>query len=361
MMNENVKGLCKFEEFKRILENKILKNVYVEGEKLPSIRKLAEEYDLNKATVNMAVNSLVSDGLLRIERGKGTFVSAPSEKKVKSVPSKTKIKTIGILVPSVMTQFYPGIVRGAEDVCRENGFNVMLGNSDTDHVKEKEYMASFVNGGVSGLIVAPSMSSHLNPYYNTLKKKKVPVVFTDGFVEGFDADLVKTDNIKAGYDAAASLAEFSPEKIVCFTGPVSILGTRERVFGFNSALDDFGIDASKNVVNEVLKYSEDAGYKAAKEVILKHSPDAVFCSSEALTPGVLRAAKEAESKRPLNIACFSDRRRFPGFDSNLTLVIQKGLEIGKIAAELLIDRISGKNSNSPLKKILLEAEAIKPN
>ena len=73
-MKNDIKGLCKFEEIKRVLEEKLLANEYVEGEKLPSIRQLSEKYKLNKATVNLAINSLVADGFLRVERGRGTFV-----------------------------------------------------------------------------------------------------------------------------------------------------------------------------------------------------------------------------------------------------------------------------------------------
>ena len=47
------------------------------GDLLPSESELGEYYSVNRLTVRQAVGELVSKGLLRRERGRGTFVSPP--------------------------------------------------------------------------------------------------------------------------------------------------------------------------------------------------------------------------------------------------------------------------------------------
>ena len=51
---------------------------YKKGEKLPSEIQLAKICEVNRATLRQAINELTSMGLLRKEKGTGTFVSSPA-------------------------------------------------------------------------------------------------------------------------------------------------------------------------------------------------------------------------------------------------------------------------------------------
>ena len=46
-----------------------------EGEKVPSERDLALQFDVSRMTARQAVNTLVDEGLLERRRGSGTFVA----------------------------------------------------------------------------------------------------------------------------------------------------------------------------------------------------------------------------------------------------------------------------------------------
>lgn len=50
---------------------------FAPGDMLPAESELGEYYGVNRLTVRQAVGELVSEGLLRRERGRGTFVSPP--------------------------------------------------------------------------------------------------------------------------------------------------------------------------------------------------------------------------------------------------------------------------------------------
>ena len=49
------------------------------GEKMPSVRVLAEELAVNQNTILKVYNELCREGVLRMERGSGTFVAETSE------------------------------------------------------------------------------------------------------------------------------------------------------------------------------------------------------------------------------------------------------------------------------------------
>lgn len=61
----------------QILEHQIKTGAYRPGEALPSEAELSEKYGLSRMTVRRSLSHLVRAGLIRTERGKGTFVSRP--------------------------------------------------------------------------------------------------------------------------------------------------------------------------------------------------------------------------------------------------------------------------------------------
>jgi GntR family transcriptional regulator len=58
-----------------LFRQRILKGVWREGDKLPSLEKLVEEFEVARVTVRQAVDRLTRDGLVSPQRGRGTFVT----------------------------------------------------------------------------------------------------------------------------------------------------------------------------------------------------------------------------------------------------------------------------------------------
>jgi GntR family transcriptional regulator len=62
-----------------LFRQRIVKGVWKEGEKLPSLEQLVAEFAVARVTVRQAVERLTRDGLVSPQRGRGTFVTgAPS-------------------------------------------------------------------------------------------------------------------------------------------------------------------------------------------------------------------------------------------------------------------------------------------
>jgi DNA-binding FadR family transcriptional regulator len=59
----------------RIKDQILLEKRYAPGGKLPNEHELAEELGVSRTSIREAVKTLVATGLLRVERGKGTFVA----------------------------------------------------------------------------------------------------------------------------------------------------------------------------------------------------------------------------------------------------------------------------------------------
>ncbi|MEM6453031.1 MAG: phosphonate metabolism transcriptional regulator PhnF [Cyanobacteria bacterium P01_D01_bin.105] len=59
------------------LRSNIQTNVYEVGDRLPPESQLSQQFGVNRHTIRQAISQLKQDGLLRSERGSGTFVTAP--------------------------------------------------------------------------------------------------------------------------------------------------------------------------------------------------------------------------------------------------------------------------------------------
>lgn len=59
-----------------LFRQRIVKGLWKQGDKLPSLDKLVEEFGVARVTVRQAVQRLTRDGLVLPQRGRGTFVTA---------------------------------------------------------------------------------------------------------------------------------------------------------------------------------------------------------------------------------------------------------------------------------------------
>lgn len=64
-------------QLRELLREEITSGRWKVGDHLPSERELCETFNLSRTTVRESIDALVREGLLRRERGRGTFVSEP--------------------------------------------------------------------------------------------------------------------------------------------------------------------------------------------------------------------------------------------------------------------------------------------
>ncbi len=64
-------------QLRELLRDEIASGHWEVGERLPSERELCEAFNLSRTTIREAIDALVSEGLLRREKGRGTFIAEP--------------------------------------------------------------------------------------------------------------------------------------------------------------------------------------------------------------------------------------------------------------------------------------------
>ncbi len=71
-----------YAQLRELLVEDIQDGIYKPGDRIPSELDLCKQFDLSRPTVRQAISDLVADGVLTIEKGKGTYVTQEPERLV---------------------------------------------------------------------------------------------------------------------------------------------------------------------------------------------------------------------------------------------------------------------------------------
>lgn len=303
-----------------------------------SIKDVAREAGVSIATVSRVLNDI-------------DVVNEDTKKKVLDAIKKLgyrpnivarslktqRTKTIGILIPDISSQFYPEIVRGAEDVSNIYDYNIILGNSDFDVEKEKEYLRVLKEKMVDGVIyMSSSLQDEILDLINELNLKTILVETKDK--EG-KLPSVTIDNIEAAYEGTKYLLN-KGFKNLAFVGVKKdeMNAWSDRYVGFEKAMNEANIAIDNDLIHlEDLKVN--SGYNAAKSYIDSGKKvDAIVCATDELAMGVINGLRDNGVNVPDDVSVIGFNNNYLGeiFYPKLTTISQPSYDMGSVAMRMLI-------------------------
>ncbi len=271
---------------------------------------------------------------------------------------KKRTFTIALIISDVTNPFFTTLARGVEDKASDQGFNTIFCNTDEDPAKEKEYIDLMLKKRVDGLVVASCSNGDT---LLGLKEKEVPVVLVDRKIEDFDGDSVVGDSKEAAYELIRHLTEVHGfREIAMITGPVTISTSKDRVAGYQRALQEAGIPVKPEWIM-MGSYKEDFGYQIATRFFgeKKKLPQAVFAGNNFIAIGIVRAARERGIKIPEDLALvvFDDLESASLLYPFLTVAKQPAYTMGSLATQFLLERIE-KREIREKREVVLKVETI---
>lgn len=84
----------KWQDVKDDIEYKILTGVFAVGERIPTTRKIAEDYDIGLSTAQKVLNILCEEGVIESKRGVGYFVKPYTKEQIQTERRKKLEKDI---------------------------------------------------------------------------------------------------------------------------------------------------------------------------------------------------------------------------------------------------------------------------
>lgn len=84
----------KWQDVKDDIEYKILTGVFAVGERIPTTRKIAKDYDIGLSTAQKVLNILCEEGVIESKRGVGYFVKSYTKEQIQTERRKKLEKDI---------------------------------------------------------------------------------------------------------------------------------------------------------------------------------------------------------------------------------------------------------------------------
>ena len=246
---------------------------------------------------------------------------------------------LGLVVSDIRNPFFTAIGRAVEDAAYDQGYSVLMCNTDENPEKEAMYLNLLHDENVSGIIFSPTQRFNLKP---SIPDSHIPFVIIDRVVENKQVDMVLLDNVAAAYELTDHLLENGYYKLAGLFGDASTTG-QERSRGFHRALKDHQLSP---IAAQFVPARIRQGYESTMTLLRQTPrPHAIFTSNSMLTVGALRAIRDSGLKVPADVALvgFDETTWGELVDPPITIIAQPTEEIGRTATELLFQRIQNPN------------------
>ena len=342
---------------------------------MTTIKDIATKANVSIATVSYALSN--SSQVSKETREKILKIS----KEMNYKPSMfakglraNQTNTIGIIVEDITAFNTPATINGIGAYAEKNGYDIILNNLRLGHKAgdEVEQLTRHLHN-VSDMVEKNLRREldgiiYVGMHYRDVSKIvdiiDRPTVCIYCFSDHPMHHSVSLNNEMSAYDATQYLIDHGHSKIAILTGITDMLHCQSRLKGYLNALNKNDIMINPGYMKEG-DWGYEAGYCLTKELLNSTTPPtAIFSMNDGMAIGAMNAAREMNIAIPDNLSIVGfDNQLFSFFQMpKLTTVSIPLDEMGKTAAKMLIDRLSGKQTEKQHIEItgrLIERQTVK--
>jgi LacI family transcriptional regulator len=261
-------------------------------------------------------------------------------------------KTIGVIVFDMTGYFTSNVLRGIDDYCKKNDYNVLIYNTDYDAEIEKKSINILKMLRVDGIIIASTGNN--NKLLDEENKNATCIVQVFMEYDDLDISTVLSDYKGSTFNATEYLIKLGHKKIALITQEYEHIPSRhDRILGYEEAMIKNGIALNSNFINIWDRFSD--LNKTFHEILKsENQPTAIFSMHSSVTAELLNYCNVNKINVPedLSIIGFDELPLANLFKTPITVVDQKPYEIGQKAAELVLWKITHKEEKQNNKVIL---------
>jgi len=329
-----------------------------EAVRAPSLRELARELGLSPTTVSLVLNDSAAARSIP-QATKDRVIEAA--RKLNYRPNfiarafrARRTYTVGVLVPELGDGYSPGVLAGvAEHLLESSYFYLVAGHGRSEDLIRK-YEQLFLDRCVEGIIAVDTPQRAPPP---------LPMIC----VSGHD-DVEGVTNLVLDHDQAAQLAlehllKLGHRRIAVLQGQELSSDTDVRWRAIQATAERLNVPIQPELVARLEgdEPSPEPGYRAARTLLARRAPfTALFAFNDLSAIGAIRALREAGHRVPedVSVVGFDDIHAAAFHHPTLTTIRQPLAEMGRMAADQLLKRISGGPEAEYPRRITVPAELI---
>lgn len=272
---------------------------------------------------------------------------------------------VGIVVRDVTNPFWGRLIKGIIERCSIRGYHVILSNSASES-EEQEASSMFLGDvGADGLIVIGDFPGDAGIVQEALQSCPHAVAVCRALDPNI-APVIRVDD-RGGFRLLLDYIHGLGHRRIGFIGMARPEGYADRYAEYRAYLGEHDLTIDEALIAIVDRPgfpSEDElveiGEEATKRVLAtSQAPDALVCACDPMALGALRVARDSQLTVPgdLSIGGFDDTALARYCTPSLTTIRQPVAEMGRAAADLLLDLIAG-NKERPREAILFTPELV---
>jgi LacI family transcriptional regulator, gluconate utilization system Gnt-I transcriptional repressor len=306
-----------------------------------TIREVAALADVSLMTVSRAINEpdrVAAATLTRVREAMAGTGYVPNMAAVSLRSAQSRL--VVAIVPTLRTHMFDKMIAALRETLAACGYQVLLGVGDYSTQREDELLRAIVGRRPDGITVTGAM--HSKATRSLLAASGIPVVETGDLIRDPIDMVVGVSHEKAAAAVCRYLADRGRHRLAIFSGNDPRALRRNKAFCREAAKLSL---PSVHVVESPPPTHHALGRTLLSQLVAEgHRVDAIYCSSDMLAAGVLTEARVRRIDVPGRLAVVGtgDIELAATQAPALTTVRSDDARIGKLAAEMLINRMSGK-------------------
>ena len=326
-----------------------------------TLKKISQLLNISISTVSRALNdySEISEKTkARVLETAAKLEYVPDANAINLRTSNSKI--LGLMVPSLSYYFYDSFIASVEEECRKNGYSLLILQSGDNPQIEINNLKICRQNRITGLFICITPQTKDIKNFLKINESGVPVIFFDK-VPAFEAcNKVCLADADAARISAKAIINKKKKKVLAIFGDMHLSITQKRLSAFT---DEFNEGKTKSKL--VIAHShdvDDARKKTIENLSLKNKPDVIFCMSDEILVGAMKAIQLLGLKIPEEVSVIAISNGFIPklFHPEITYVETSGSKLGKLAYNRMMACIAGSTfmQTITLDSILIEGGSL---
>jgi LacI family transcriptional regulator len=249
-------------------------------------------------------------------------------------------KEIAIIAPSLSGFFYDSFISSAEVEAKKHGFSLVILLSGDDPEVEQQNLKTCKQRRVSGIMVCVTSKTMRIESFQKFASYGIPIIFFDKVINDSDISTACVDDENSATLAAQFLLKHNKRSILSIFGDINFSISKKRLAAYQQVFE-------QALKNDQITIKHALSSISATEITLsafknKNKPDAIFCMSDEILIGVMKAIQMLDLKIPRDIGVIAiSNGFFPKlYHPEITYIETSGYKLGELAFNGLLRLIN---------------------
>jgi LacI family transcriptional regulator len=325
-----------------------------------TLRDVARVAGVHPATVSRALNE-ETRGLVNEETAR-RVLKAAEKLRYQPNPIARGLKTnqsytIGVLIPDLTNPLFPPILRGIEDRLETAGYTPLIANTDNDPERELLDSQTMRARQVDGIIAATARRDHR--LHDALLEAGIELVLVNRRQEQIPVSSATADDRMGMRLAVEHLLSLGHTRIAHLAGPLDYSTGLDRHESFHETMRAAGLEPDPELVLGAEAFTESEGARLCGQLVAAGRQfTAVAAANDLLALGCYDVFAERGMRCPedVSVVGFNDMPFAARFQPPLTTIHIPHYEIGKAAAQLMLERLQ--DAEAPPHEVRLQPSLV---